>query len=234
MLFSASGAAQGPLPIIDFQCEDCLSFRIGCPVGDLPPSLTHRQAAAELTEHVRRLRGYALSIGGYHTAIGDWLSAAYWDQAGVFVLHTDRGSTAAKPALDVLIRAMQVGLVPVADAAMLDPHEYQTQDVFLSVCPPPAVTTLAALLGSAHVSHTWRSGDNKVTLAAFLPVARGAQAPAPSPPAALLQATPASPAAPAAASPVSARALGERCTICGDTVRERPLLLSSYVGCACG
>src|SRR4051812_13117414 len=74
----------GPVETIDFQCEDCLSFRLGCLASELPTGVSHGQAAASVTDHVRKARGYALSIGGYHTVISGWLSAVYWDAAGIF------------------------------------------------------------------------------------------------------------------------------------------------------
>jgi hypothetical protein len=213
----------GPVDAIDFQCEDCLSFRLGCLASDLGQGVSHDQAAGLLTEHVRRFRGYALSIGGYHTAINGWLSAVYWEAAGIFVLHCERGSGARKAAVDVLIQAMQQNLVKQLHPAMLDPSEYSTHEVFLSVVPPPAVTSMAALLASPHVSASWKVGTCRVTLAEFLPVARAQAGP------------PASSAPPAPPpDPSGARVKGQRCDACGEIVGERWLLTTSYIGCRCG
>src|SRR3954466_12635765 len=71
--------AAGPAAAVDFHCEDCLTFRLGCLISDLPPGVSHAAAATLITEHVRAARGYALSIGGYHTSLSGWLSAVYWD-----------------------------------------------------------------------------------------------------------------------------------------------------------
>jgi hypothetical protein len=214
----------GPVDVVDFQCEDCLTFRLGCPASDLPPGVSHRQAATLMTEHVRAWRGYALSVGGYHTGLTGWLSAAYWDGAGIFVLHADRGSSGGnKPALDVLIQAMQKGLVKPTHPAMLDPKQYVTHDVFLSVVPPPTVRTMAALLASTHVAPGWKPGYCRVTLAEFLPVSRA-------------QAHPGTGSAPSSptARPPAPKVAGERCPVCGETVGERWLLTSRYIGCRCG
>jgi len=238
---------KGPIEAIDFQCEDCLSFRLGCLASDLPQGVSHAQAAQLITEHVRRHRGYALSVGGYHTSINGWLSAVYWDAAGLFALHADRGSGRNKPALDVLIQAMQKGLIKPSHPAMLDPHQYVTQEVFLSVVPPPTITTMAALLASSHVAPAWQVGYCRVTLAEFLPVARAqpspavAPAPPPAPPPLPALVTP--PSAPLSAPlsvPLSAppssespRVAGERCSVCGEIMTERWLFSSTYIGCGC-
>jgi hypothetical protein len=218
--------AAGPIDAVDFQCEDCLTFRLGCLVSDLPKGVSQGQAARLVTEHVRRCRGYAISVGGYHTSLSGWLSAVYWDAAGIFALHSDRsGSSGSKPALDVLIQAMHKGLIKPAQPAMLDPQQYVTHDVFLSVVPPPSVTTMAALLASGHVATGWKSGYCRVTLAEFLPVSRAQPQPAASPAAA------SSPPSPAAPGP---RVEGQPCQVCGEIVGERWLLTSRYVGCRCG
>ncbi len=224
----------GPVALIDFQCEDCLSFRLACRADDLPKGVSQHQAATLITEHVRNLRGYSLSVGGYHTTISGWLSCAYWAAAGIFVLHTDRGSSAGLPALDVLIQALSRGLVQPSHPAMLDPQQYQTQEVYLSVVPPPTVTTMASLLASPHVRATWARDYCKVTLAEFLPVSRAGAVPiAPTPPAA----APPAPVAPPPAAAVSLGGtgkLGDRCPVCGEIVKERWLLTSTFVGCRCG
>ncbi len=164
--------AAGPMRVVDFQCEDCLSFRLACLATDLPAGMSPRQAAAFITQHVRTLRGYALSVGGYHTVISDWLSAVYWDGAALFALRSDRGRTAGKLSLDVLIKSVQRGLIKPAHPAMLDPKQYVTQDVYLSVVPPPTVTSAAALLASSHISTSPKPGYSNVTLAEFLPLSR--------------------------------------------------------------
>src|SRR5262249_25486437 len=105
--------------------------------------------------------------------------------------------------------------------AMLDPQQYVTHDVFLSVVPPPPITTMAALLASSHVVPGWKIGYWRATLAEFLPVSRAQPQPSASP----------SPAAPPAPAP---QAAGERCPVCGAVVGGRWLLTSRYVGCRCG
>lgn len=240
--------AQGPVTLLDFQCEDCLRFRLACRADALPPGVTHYQAAELLTQHVRSHRGYRLSVGGYHTAISEWLSAVYWDAAGLFALHSDRGTGAGKPALDVLIHALQKGLIRPLHPAMLDPQQYRTQEVFLSVVPPPSVTSMATLLGSSHVATGWKPGYSRVTLAEFLPIAAQASAgPAAGAAQPAASATSANAAAVnvAAANAVAANAaaanaapvvrqVGQACPECGEIIGERWLLTSTYIGCRCG
>lgn len=221
----------GPSEIVDFQCDNCLLFRIACAAADLPTGMTHEQAALEITAHVRALRGYRLSVAGYHTSIGGWLSAAYWNQAGIFVLRADRGSSASKTPLSVLIDALTRGPMAPLDPAMLDPAQYAVQDVFLSVVPPPSVTSLAGLLASAHVSPTKTADHQKVTLAAFLPAAPAPSAP--SPPVSPAGAAP-SPTVSVPAEPALPLQPGERCPTCGQTVGERWLFTTHYTGCGCG
>lgn len=215
----------GPVEMIDFQCEDCLTFRLGCAASDLPQGVSHDQAAQLITDHVRKARGYALSVGGYHTVISGWLNAVYWETAGIFAIRGDRGYSPSKPDLDVLIFAMQKGLIKPKHPSMLDSKEYVTQEVYLSVVPPPVVTTMAALLASPHISPAWKMGSCKVTLAEFLPVSR-AQSVTP---------VSAAPAPETAPPPQKAKKVaGERCPACGEIIGERWLLTSSYIGCRCG
>jgi len=223
-------------------------FRLGCLASDLPQGVSHSRAAELISEHVRKHRGYALSIGGYHTSLSGWLSAVYWDVAGIFAIHADRGSGTNKPALDVLLRAMQNGLIKPSHPAMLDPQQYVTHDVYLSVVPPPTPTTMAALLTSPHVSTSWKAGNCRVTLAEFLPISQS-RAPTPATatnPTNAAAATPtntatnpAAPAAPcvspsASQPPSPSKVAGERCAVCGEVVGERWLFTTKYIGCRCG
>lgn len=120
---------------------------------------------------------------------------------------------------------MQKGLVTPIHPAMLDPQQYQTQEVYLSVVPPPTVTSMAALLASSHVAPSWGRDYSRVTLAEFLPVSRVQPAQTP------IAVTPN--AAPVASSPAP-RNVGERCPVCSEIVGERLLLTSTYIGCLCG
>lgn len=239
------------------QCSDCLTYHVGADNQLLDPGTSGWQLASELTSHVRRHRGYSLSVGGYHTAGGGfWLSAAYWPRIGAFVL-ASRGSRAP---LDALIDAIQHRVVTAPDPRMSQSSLYSVYDVHLSVVPPPRANSLGALLASSHVSSQPKRGYRPVTIAVFNPIAQGtslrarsrALGPGPASPPSLAspssrgtaqttsQTAAASSPTPMLGSPAKARRaagprkIGDVCPVCGETVSERPLLHSTFIGCRCG
>ena len=90
-VFTCTDANLSPACVLHSSCEDCLGFHVGALASLLPPNMTGTVLARELSEHVRKLRGYAWSIGGYHytsriwhvTAwAGPWLvDERWWDPA---------------------------------------------------------------------------------------------------------------------------------------------------------
>jgi hypothetical protein len=204
-------------------CDDCLTYHLAVDRRLLDPGVRRWHLADAVTAHARRHRGYALSVGGYHVAgSGFWLSAAYWAHLGVFVL-SSRGSG---PPLDVLIRAMQHGVIPAPDPRMTQAQSYRLHDVHLSVVPPPVASSLSALLASSSVSTTPKRGFVPVTLAELKPAAGAAVAPRRSKRA--RKGSTASEPAPRSLQ------IGERCPVCGEIWMERPLFRGTYVGCGCG
>lgn len=231
-------------------CTDCYGFKLSVPAS-LVPNLNGSQLAHEASQHVRRHRGFALSFGGYHTG-GFWLSGAYYDACGLFLLdgHNSRqmGSD-----LDLLMMAFRGGVVAALDPKMLDPQQYTTETIYLDEGYPLApVTSRQDLLQLPQVHQqrpkSTRGHCRKLTLATFLPLA--APAPAPAPTTTIPVATPiivtlpvaTKPAAPSGVSSSGTQAaaasgrklsLGSICPKCHAEVRERPLLNGTYVGCLC-
>ena len=65
-------------PLIVVSCHDCFA-RLGVPRASLPSGATSSWLAGQLTQHLRKQRGFALSFSGYHTkGPGFWLGAAYY------------------------------------------------------------------------------------------------------------------------------------------------------------
>lgn len=223
-----------PQPFLAASCRDCLTFRVGALRSLLPQTLGAAALADELTQHMRALRGYALSLGGYHaTGSGFWLSMAYYDACGLFLLDGSR-STRSRPGvddLDLLIQAFQQGVLRPPHALMTDPQHFSTEVVYVNFAAPVPVRSKHDLLSSPACRRAPHAGFQRVTLAEFQPLAR----PAASSASLGLLAPPASPSASVAALPAAApaRAAGERCPRCGAEVRERPLFSGRFVGCLC-
>lgn len=208
------------------QCEDCLAFKVGGLARVLGAGATAYRLALEITEHLRALRGYDLSISGYHAVgRGFWLSAAYYASCGVFLLNGDR-TRPAVPDLDLLMTAFSTGVIKPPLSAMTDPRRYHQQVVYLNfAAPPPPIASRQDLLAAPQCSLTPRPGFTRATLAEFLPVAQ--TAPRVAPPALRPPRLPAPPAR------AAAPRLGDTCPVCGEQVRVRQLLTSTFVGCGC-
>lgn len=219
-------AAQPPRNVAVLRCADCLNHHLATDTQLLDPGVSARQLADEVAAHVRKHRGYAFSVGGYHTAgPGIWLSAAYWPKIGAFIL-SSRGS---RLPLDALMDAIQHGAVSVPDPRMGQASLYTVQDVYLSVVPPPRVPSVNALLTSSNVSTHPKPGYRSVTIAAFKPVAQGVSTAPHGPPS-----LPVPKAQPDPYVPPRRRRVGERCPVCGEKVAVRALFHSTYIGCGCG
>src|SRR6516162_10078025 len=202
-------------------CHDCFA-RLGVPRSLLPSGATANWLAGQLTQHLRKQRGFTLSFSGYHTkGPGFWLSAAYYASCGLFVLNGER-SRALGSDLDLLMLAFRQGIAAPPDPRMLDPRLYATQEAYVRFTAPMApIANRQALVTSPHCRAQPAAGFQRVTLAEFQPVAR---AHAPPPPAPKGQGNGAAP-----------RALrpGDICPVCGAEVRVRALLQGTYLGCLC-
>lgn len=230
--FICSHPTQPPERTIQVQCEDCLGFHVGTLARLLPTHMTAAQLAHELSEHVRKLRGYTWSIGGYHYSHNRlWLSAAYYP-CGLFVLDASHNARRRKD-LDVLIDAFRCGLVQPQDPRMTDPALYVTREVYLDMSAPIVpVQSMHDLLQSPLCSTSFRGQGRRVTLAEFQPLAvrasRQRSSVRTAPP-------PATATTPFATSPAKRPAprVGERCPICGEQIKERPSLTDTFIGCLC-
>jgi hypothetical protein len=203
-------------PLLVVSCHDCFA-RLGVPRALLPSGATANWLAGQLTQHLRKQRGFALSFSGYHTkGPGFWLGAAYYASCGLFLLNGER-SRALGGDLDLLILAFRHGVAAPPDPRMLDPRLYATQEAYVRFTAPMApVASRQALVMSPHCRAQPAAGFQRVTLAEFQPAARAA-APAKA------QGS----AAPRALKP------GDICPVCGAEFRVRALLQGTYLGCLC-
>lgn len=178
MVSTAPGSA--PQRVVQVSCKDCLSFHVGALASLLPAQMTSDQLARELSQHVRLLRGYSWSVGGYHYACNKiWLSAAFYP-CGVFLLDGSRNHD-GRSDLELLIEAFRGGLVKPQDGRMLDPGQYATQEVYLDMSVPiTPVRNRHDILRSQQCSPTFRVASRRVTIAEFLPMQ--VQAPPPGQP----------------------------------------------------
>ena len=203
-------------PLLVVSCHDCFA-RLGVPRALLPSGATANWLAGQLTQHLRKQRGFALSFSGYHTkGPGFWLGAAYYASCGLFLLNGER-SRALGGDLDLLILAFRHGVAAPPDPRMLDPRLYATQEAYVRFTAPMApVASRQALVMSPHCRAQPAARFQRVTLAEFQPAARAA-APAKA------QGS----AAPRALKP------GDICPVCGAEFRVRALLQGTYLGCLC-
>lgn len=231
-----------PQPFLSASCRDCLTFRVGALRSLLPQTLSAAGLADELTQHMRGLRGFSLSLGGYHaTGSGFWLSMVYYDQCGLFLLDGSR-STRSRPGvddLDLLIMAFQQGVLRPPHALMVDPQHFTTEVAYVNFTAPVPVHSKHDLQASLAYRKTAHAGFQRVTLAEFQPVARAAPISASSmsllaPPAPVYSASASAAAVvTGVTADASGRCPGERCAQCGAEVRERPLFSGSFIGCLC-
>jgi len=208
-------------PLLVVSCHDCFA-RLGVPRASLPSGATSNWLAGQLTQHLRKQRGFALSFSGQHAkGPGFWLGAAYYGSCGLFLLNGER-SRALGSDLDLLLLAFRHGVAAPPDPRMLDPRLYTTQEIYVRFTAPMAVVaSRQALLTSPHCRSQPSAGFQRVTLAEFQPIARTAAPPAPA------KAPPNGTPAPRALKP------GDVCPVCGGEFRVRALLQGTYLGCLC-
>lgn len=231
MVMVCTDPGVAPHRAVQVSCKDCLSFHIGGLAKLLPPQMTSDQLAREVSQHVRQLRGFAWSVGGYHYACNKiWLSAAYYP-CGLFLLDGSRNHD-GRSDLDLLLEAFRGGLVKPQDPRMLDAGQYATQEVYLDMSIPiTPVRNRHDILRSKQCSPTFRVSSRRVTIAEFLPMTTQLASPGVS-----VQPTPATGVAVTQLAPSQASRVmrvGERCPSCGATVEERPSLTETYIGCLC-
>jgi hypothetical protein len=206
-------------PLLVVSCRDCFT-KVGVPRTLLPAGASSSWLADQVTQHLRRLRGFTLAFSGYHArGPGFWLSAAYYGGCGLFLVNGERSRSLGSD-LDLLLLAFKHSVVPPPDPRMLDAKQYSAQVVYVNYAgPATAVACKQDLLSSSHCRLQPAPGFERVTLAEFQPLARAAAAPA----------------AAAAARKPAARPLkvGDVCPVCGHEVRERSLLQGTFVGCMC-
>jgi hypothetical protein len=176
------------------------------------------------------------------------LSAAYYAQAGVFLLDGAR-SRALGSDLDLLILAFQHGLAAAPDPLMTDPGQYITQEAYVDFSRPlgPIFSALDLFL-SSQCRLQPQSGFRRVTIAEFQPGARrpapplksAASLPAPAATArrplrlrTLLPASASGTGSGAGSASATGLKVGDICPKCGAEVRERPLLTGTFIGCLC-
>jgi hypothetical protein len=190
----------------------------------LPAGSSSTALAAQLSQHVRGLRGFGLSFGGYHArGPGFWLGASYFARCGLFLLDGARSRSLGSD-LDLLLLAFKHGVVAPPHPQMLDAKQYTTQIVYVNFAQPTGpIATRQDLLAAPQCQLQPRAGFQRVTLAEFQPLARQAAA------------GPHTAAAPTATVSRPARGLkvGSICPVCHAEVRVRPLLNGTYVGCLC-
>jgi hypothetical protein len=165
-------AARPPEPAIFISCRDCLTYKAGVLRGLLPPGISSDALADQVTQHMRAVRGFDLSFGGYHMRGGGfWLNAAYYDRCGLFLIDGAR-SRATGSDLDLLVLAFRQGVAQPPDPRMTDPKLYQTQVVYVDFTVPVLpVGSKQDLLSSAQCRLHPATGFHRVTLAEFQPLA---------------------------------------------------------------
>ena len=208
-------AAKPLQPMVSVTCLDCLS-RFGVPTALLSTGSSTHTLSAELTQHMRAKRGFALSVSGYHTGgPGFWLTAMYYS-CGLFIVSGERSRQLGSD-LDQLLLAIQNSILKAPDPRMADAKQYAIESAFVNFAQcQSTIRNKADLLASPQCKTAQQNGWKKVTLAEFLPLAR-ANTPAP--------------AKPTAAPRVLVK--GDICPKCKAEVRDRPLLNRSYLGCLC-
>ena len=206
-------AAKPLQPMVSVTCLDCLS-RFGVPTALLTNGSSAQSLSAELTQHMRAKRGFALAVSGYHTGgPGFWLTAMYY-ACGLFLISGDRSRQLGSD-LDQLLLAIQHGVIKPPDPRMADSKQFAVETAYVNFDQCKAtIRNKAELLASPHCRSAAQTGWKKVTLAEFLPLTRVVAAPA----------------KPAAPKPL---VKGDICPKCKAEVRDRPLLNRSYLGCLC-
>lgn len=227
-----------PEPMLHIDCSDCLSYHLGVLCRLLPGGMSGRRLANEVSEHLRKLRGYEWAVGGYHGSPASiWLNAAYYS-CGFFLVVADRGSQRLSD-LDALLVGFRHKIISPADTRMLDPGQYRIHTAYINMSPPPGpIHSVADLTSSAQYSAVYKPGYQRVTVAEFLPFVQRPQVPGQAQPPAQgqgqVQTSAATRPSPSPSTPAKVPlALGQRCSVCGEIVKERPTLTRSFIGCMC-
>jgi len=214
-------------------CSECYA-KLAALETLLPGGMNATTLARDLTQHMRSLRGYTLSIGGYHTrGPGFWISVVYFGTTGLFLIDSARSRQLGTD-LDLLLLAFQQGVLQTFSPLLLDRAQYRTQTVYVNFATPPGtIRNKQDLLAWTGCRLQAAQSYHAVTLAEFLPVAGPTPPPTATatlrPPTARLSAT-------APAKPVAAPAppkIGDICPKCKAEFRHRPLLNGTYLGCMC-
>jgi hypothetical protein len=206
-------------PLVVVSCQDCYAH-LGVPQSLLPAGMDSQRLAEQVTQHLRKHRGLALSVSGYWTkGPGFWFSAVYYS-CGLFLIHGERSRPVGSD-LDQLMLAFHHGVLTPPDPRMIDPKQFAVQTVYGNFANVSvSVRGKQDLLASPQIRAQAQSGWQKLTLAEFLPLSAAA--------------APKAPAKAAATKPAAKPlAVGDICPVCGSQVRVRPLLNGSFVGCMC-
>jgi hypothetical protein len=215
-------SAAPPAPMVSVTCLDCLGH-VGVLASLLPTGMYSYQLADQLSQHVRALRGYSLSVSGYHTnGPGFWLSAVHWASCNMFLVCGDRSRSLGSD-LDLLMLAFQHGVLKPSSPGMLAPASFTVQPLYHDAQQAmPVVTVKADLLTATGISTQPVKGWKELTLAEYVGPANPNSTVAPRPG-----------ATPATAVAVPAPGIGQRCPKCGAEIRQRSLLNQTYFGCMC-
>jgi hypothetical protein len=211
-------------PLVVVSCGDCYAS-LAVPASLLPAGTDSYRLADQVTQHLRKQRGFALSVSGYQTkGPGFWFSAVYYS-CGIFLIHGERSRKLGTD-LDQLMLAFHHGVWTPPDSRMIDPKQYAVQTVYANFTGATGpVRNKQDVLALPQVRSQPQSGWQKLTLAEFLPLTTAGQG----------NGHAVAPTAQATRKPAAPRVLkpGDVCPVCGAEVRERPLLRGSFVGCLC-
>ena len=123
-------AAKPLQPMVSVTCLDCLG-RFGAPTALLTNGSSTQTLSADLTQHMRTKRGFALSVSGYHTGgPGFWLTAMYYS-CGLFLLSGERSRQLGSD-LDQLLLAIQHGIVKAPDPRMADAKQFAVETAYVN------------------------------------------------------------------------------------------------------
>ncbi len=222
-------ATRPPQRTRNVSCSECYA-RFGALESLLPSGMNSQTLASQLTQHIRSLRGYTLSCGGYHArGPGFWVSVVYFGSCGLFLVDGTRSRSLGSD-LDLLLLAFQHGVLQKFDSRLLDPARYRTQQVHVNFATNPgSVRTKQDLLSWTGCRTQAAAGFQPATLVEFLPIASQVSGT----PAAAPRTAAGSGKASASTAARPALKVGDICPICKAEYRLRPLLNKTYLGCLC-
>ncbi len=205
-------------------CTECYA-RFGVLETLLPSGMNSSTLASQLTQHVRTLRGFTLSSGGYHArGPGFWVSVVYFATGGLFLVDGSRSRKMGSD-LDLLLLAFQHGILQPFDPRLLDPAYYRTQSIHVNFATLPGpVRCKQDLLSWPGCRTQAAPGFQAATLAEFVPVASQA---------ATATSKGGTGKSGGQTAPAAKPKVGDICPVCKAEYRLRPLLNGTYVGCLC-